>query len=131
MTLFEECLKALGPNKEILSYDETAMVFKSFIGNFHISKWGVVDWEAVDNRFTVGKVDDISYVIETYRPSATWQVCILWNDSSLPCVKVDLNESLRVVDDITAVSFDTWLYNDKDLYVIEFHHEGRITIGFI
>lgn len=129
-TLFDECLEVLGKNKKVLTECKTSQVFKSFMSTYPITKWGVIDWSAVDNKFIVGKIGDIKHIIETHKPNADYTIYILWNDSSLPSIKSDLDNILNVIDDITAVSFDTWIYSEKEKYVIEFYHDGKITIGF-
>jgi len=131
LTIFDECLEALGKDKVVQSEDETREVFKSFTSIFPITKWGVIDWAMVPNKHMVSKLDDIIGVITAKKSSSDKRVFILWNDGSLPSIRVDLETTLRVIDDVTAVSFDTWLYSPDDMYVIEFHHEGRITIGFV
>ena len=131
VNLLDECLDALGEKMEILSEGETLKIFKSFTSTIPITKWGVIDWSAVDIRFMVSGVEDIEYIFGTHKPKAGHTIYILWNDSVLPAIKVDMRRALRVIDDVTAVSFDTWLFNDTDKYVIEFNHEGLITIGFV
>ncbi|HEY9063177.1 MAG TPA: hypothetical protein VIO64_22185 [Pseudobacteroides sp.] len=129
-TLLDECLDALGDDKEILSYSETSKIFKSFISTFPITKWGVIDWSGVDKKYIVSKAEEIKHIFKMHKPESDIKVYILWNDNSLPSIAVDMDKAMKVIDDVTAVSFDTWLYNDKEKYVIEFHHEGLVTLGF-
>ncbi|WP_308728038.1 hypothetical protein [Bacillus sp. MYb209] len=51
-------------------------------------------------------------------------VYIIWDEASLPIIKTNLHQILQVIDDVTAVSFDTWIYSQDVGYVIEYYHEG-------
>ncbi|UYX52452.1 hypothetical protein M3Y14_29355 [Bacillus thuringiensis] len=56
-------------------------------------------------------------------------VYIIWDEASLPIIKTNLHQILQVIDDVTAVSFDTWIYSQDVGYVIEYYHEGEVRIG--
>ncbi|MGQ0437679.1 CDI toxin immunity protein, partial [Bacillus sp. B-TM1] len=56
-------------------------------------------------------------------------IYIIWDEASLPIIKTNLHQILQVIDDVTAVSFDTWLYSPNLGYAIEFYHEGEVRIG--
>lgn len=49
----------------------------------------------------------------------------------LPALKADLENVLNVLDDVICVDFDTWLYNEKEKYAIEFNRDGMIMMEFI
>jgi hypothetical protein len=36
---------------------------------------------------------------------------------------------IEVIDDVTAVSFDTWIFSLASGYVIEIYHEGEVWVG--
>ena len=55
-------------------------------------------------------------------------VIILWNPSDDPAVKTTLENALTVIDDVTAVGSDTFMYSELG-YVIEFYHDGEVTVG--
>ena len=52
-----------------------------------------------------------------------------WDEATRPAVKSDLHHVLNHIEDVTIVSFDTWLFSPAEKYVIEFYHEGEVTIG--
>ena len=35
----------------------------------------------------------------------------------------------KVIDDVTAVSFDTWIFSPSTGYVIEIFHDGEVRVG--
>ncbi|WP_418655553.1 CDI toxin immunity protein [Bacillus nitratireducens] len=38
------------------------------------------------------------------------KVYLIWNEGKLPIGKTDLDKVFEVIDDVNAVSFDTWIY---------------------
>lgn len=126
MTLLEECLIALGENVSVLSPERTTEVFDNLTKTFPISQWGRIDWEKIKH---VIRPSSKKY-IKTYITPTESEVYILWDEASLPAIKTNLNSVLDVIDNVSIVSFDTWIYNPTDGYVIEFYHENEITIGW-
>lgn len=56
---------------------------------------------------------------------------ILWDSVDVPCILSNYEDIIRNIDDVTAVSFNTWLLSENLTELIEFHHEGTITIGYL
>jgi hypothetical protein len=54
----------------------------------------------------------------------------MWNDASCPIIKSKLSLILDKIDDVTAVSFDTWLFNFDNGYIVEFYHEGEVMMYY-
>ncbi len=127
MTLLEECLVALGQHATVLSAKETSMIFEQMIKQFPITTYGQIDWKQIKHVKKIFSVEEILLQIETHND----QVYILWDEASLPAIKTVLSNALQVIDDVVAVSFDTWIYNPKGGYLIEFYHENKITIGWV
>nr|WP_054949293.1 hypothetical protein [Numidum massiliense] len=57
------------------------------------------------------------------------EVVLLWNYIDDPAVKTDIVSAVKVIDDVTAVASDTFILSPSTGYVIEFYHEGEVTIG--
>ncbi|MFN6497299.1 MAG: hypothetical protein RMX65_009870 [Nostoc sp. DedQUE01] len=131
MSLLDECITALGDNTTVLSSQETENIFSIFEAQFPITRWARIDWGKINQKITVNSNDEIiSYLQHHFtQEDLEEKLYILWNDASLPAVQAKLEQIIRVRDDVTAVSFDTWIFSLKFKYVIEFYHEGEITIG--
>ena len=129
MTLYEECIYALGEEIEILSSVEANNILISFKNTFPITKWGRVDWNKFNSFNKITSPDNILEVIEKYDIDLNDSVYIIWDEVTLPIVKANLKRVLEVIVDITAVSFNTWLFNPSSNYIIEFYHENEITFG--
>lgn len=130
MTLFEECLQALGNKAEALSVEETNNNFKNLTNMFPMTSWGRVDWGRIENKIEINEVIDIKeYLNSCNRLDKT--VILLWDEATLPAVKTDLEAVIDNIDDITAVSFDTWIFCPESRYLIEFYHESEVTLGML
>ncbi|SFT03050.1 hypothetical protein [Marininema halotolerans] len=124
MTLYEECLEALGEGVEILSKKDSEEIFEWFESNFFIS-YGRIDWEKSKGLTLINSLEELPKCIQNE------MVFILWDEADTPVLKANFRTVLDVIDDVTAVSFDTWLVGRDSGYVVEYHHEGDITIAIL
>ncbi|NJM23482.1 MAG: hypothetical protein HC907_35050 [Richelia sp. SM1_7_0] len=133
MSLLNECIEALGDNANVLSNSDTELIFSAFEDAFPITKWARIDWDKIDEKIKFDSSSDIlSYLRDRFSPEdLDKHFYILWDNASLPTIKVKLEQILNAIDDVTAVSFDTWIFSPELGYVIEFYHEGEITIGIV
>lgn len=127
MTLLEECLEALKDNYTIVSDDEKIKILNKLENKFPFTRWGRIDWDKIIKK---DEVDNILEVKEKLLNS-NMEIYIIWDEVNLPIIKTDLFSVIDVIYDVTAVSFDTWLFSVDEKSIIEFYHEGEIKIGFI
>lgn len=59
MDLFDECLEALGKNKEILSEELTAKYYELLSNSFPFTSWGRIKWEEVCCHQSIVYEDEI------------------------------------------------------------------------
>ncbi|WP_273129383.1 CDI toxin immunity protein [Bacillus weihaiensis] len=128
MTLFKECVEALGPNIIILTVEETTDYLEELCTYYPITSWGRIDWDKISNKKTIIEKDDLNDWFNENNIS-TLDVTILWNYTESPGIKTNLHDALQVLDHVTAVASDTFMYNLEVGYVIEFYHDGEVTIG--
>jgi hypothetical protein len=58
-------------------------------------------------------------------------IYIIWGDANLPSVKCILEDVLANIEMAVFLGGTSlWLYNPIQKWVVEFYHEGDITIGF-
>lgn len=129
MTLFEECIEALGKDAILLPISERGNLIKLLIERYPLTFYGRIDWDKVDRKFNIGTVNDIKIEMEKLGCNLDSEVYIIWDEATLPIVKTTLQQAIDSIDDVTAVSFDTWIFCQSIGYVIEFYHEGDITLG--
>lgn len=128
MTLFEECIMALGKDVKVLDQEKTNYYFNQLVSKFPIASWARINWDEIETK---KKIDDLQEILQWLNNASIsdLRVILLWNYSDAPAVSTDLKNALRVIDDVTAVGSDTFMFCPSAGYVIEFYHEGEITIG--
>lgn len=125
MTLLEECIEALGNNICILNGDDKLAIEDKFYNMVQLTTWGRINWDRFKNIREVKGLADLN-IIEGNK-----KYYIIWGDIEMPIVKSELVNILNNLDDVIAVSFDTWLLAEDESMVIEFYHESDVTIGML
>ncbi|NFP90988.1 hypothetical protein [Clostridium sporogenes] len=126
MTLYEECVEALKDNYTILGNNDKNRILTQLENKFLFTNYGRIDWDRVIKKEQVN--DNLDIIEELVRNNT--KVYIIWDEETLPVIKSDLFTVINAIDDITAVSFDTWIFSADKEFVIEFYHDGEIKIGF-
>lgn len=129
MTLFEECVNAIGnENLEILSNELTEKYFDFLCKLFPILPWARIDWERVTQK---KKIRDLSEIIDWLQTMGIHNkhVIVLWNYCGHPGIRTELERVLNAIDDVIAVGSDTFVFCREEGYVIEFFHDGEVTVG--
>jgi hypothetical protein len=100
---------------------------------FPITSWARIDWEKINEKVNLVSSNELVLSLNNYfnKKELESHPYILWNDGSLPAIEAKLEQIVRVIDNVTSVSFDTWIFSPELGYVIEFYHEGEITLGVI
>ncbi|MEY8351495.1 hypothetical protein AALF16_25180 [Bacillus cereus] len=109
-TLLEECIEALGQNIRILSKEEREMVLTNFETTFPITQRGRIEWSKIAQCIEINTIDEITSYLNSCYNEYNKKVYLIWDEGTLPIIKTDLDKVLEVIDDVTAVSFDTWIY---------------------
>lgn len=108
-------------------YDESKEIFFKFENFYPILSSGSIDWRNFKGRsIKISNVSELNAYINKIS-----KYYILWDKDNIPCISCDFCEILKNVDDVLAVSFNTWLLSMDYKEVIEFYHLGNITIGKI
>ena len=124
MTLLEECIEVLGKDIHILNNDEKQVVKDEFYNIIPLTKWGRINWDKFKNKKEVKELADLNLIEENEKYYIIW-------DIEKPIIKSEFVNILNNLDDVLAVSFDTWLLAEDESMVIEFYHEGEVTIGML
>lgn len=123
MTLLQECIEVLKNNIYILPWDEQKNIEEIFFDTIPFTNWGRVDWSIIKNKKDIKSIEELSGI------NNDEEFYIIWSDADLPIIKSNANAIFSDLDDITAVSFDTWLFSIDRKLIIEFYHDGDTTIG--
>lgn len=116
--LFEECLAALGSYKIAKLYES-----KMALANLRLTDYGRLDFR----RYKSSRGMSLSEL----RSLGDFACCIIYNNADLPVIKCRFKQVLNCLDDVLAPAFDTWILDEKYLRIIEFYHDGRITLAEI
>jgi hypothetical protein len=127
-SLYSECIEALGPNTRIYSLEKSSGIVAMMESIVNFTQWARIDWESIDQKKsfkTPEELKDIESILlrDNY--------FIVWNEINLPVVETNLNNIINNFNDVIAVGFDTWIVNLDKGIIIESHHEGDLTVGWI
>lgn len=120
MTLFEECIEALNNYSIIEDY----RLKEQILSNLNLTFYGKLDVSQYSEPHEAS-------LNELHLLPGEKEYYIIWTDSTLPIIKCNINDILKNIDDVLAVSFDTWLISVDMKEIIEFYHEGAVTIAKI
>ncbi|WP_053217782.1 CDI toxin immunity protein [Virgibacillus senegalensis] len=130
MSLFDECIEALGEDVHVFSDNNREQILSDFENSFPF-KWGRIEWEKVSNHAEVNTVDEIISFLDQNVNEYSNVVYVIWDEGTLPIIQTTLDKVLKNIDDVTAVSFDTWIFSPSTGYVIEIFHDGEVRVGFM
>lgn len=117
--LLQECLAAMGDQAEIVPFEEGAELVSALNrvlrGLFRPeNQYCPAGWEELDS-------------VEEILPQ--WMGCrvyVVWDGGELPVVHGSLSSVVRNVEDVTAVSFDTWVVSEDFKGLVEMKGNGEI-----
>ncbi|UUZ81481.1 hypothetical protein LJK88_43740 [Paenibacillus sp. P26] len=126
--LFEECVEALGEGTIIMSEEASASMIKEMINVYPFTSWGKIDWEQMTKKHKINNVNGVLPALKSCGLHVEIPIYILWSGNH-PVLQTTLQQFINAMDDVLAVDFDTYVYCPSH-YVIEFYHEGDITLSF-
>lgn len=115
MTLFEECLAALGSYKIVKLFEE-----KMALAQIKLTEYGRLDLKRYRSyrRITIPELQRLP----------DFSCYVIYDDAKLPVIKCRFKRVMECLDDVTAASFDTWILSEDYTKIIEFHHSGEINL---
>ena len=122
--LLQECLESTGG--ELLNYHEGNKVLEEIQEKIPFGLDGRVDFSKLKSKYNIIEISSLSELIKN-----SIEFYVMWDQANLPCLKSKLKDIIRCIDDVTAVSFDTWVVSSDYNIIIEFNHEGEITLGIL
>lgn len=127
--VLSQCLNSLGNNITIIkSYKQVDYISNLLRNIFPFTKWGRIDWEKIKSKIVINDIYDVLNIIKEFTEKSNILIYIIWSEGTFPIIKTELNNALRVLDDIT-MGFDFWFFSREYNFVIEFHQD-QIMIGF-
>lgn len=117
-----ECIEALGKEKEIYDEERSTMAFNKFLETFSFSLTEI-NWE----KYPAHKVISGS---KELKDLDLGECFIFWNDRTLPVVRTTFNQTVKCQKEIAALSLFTWIVGVKYDWALEFHTDGTIRFTF-
>lgn len=117
--LYKECINALEV-VTILDESSSDSLSEKMFNSFEFDDASTVDWRTYPDH---QKVDDFEYLIQR---NGNLDCYVLWDNAEYLGIRTNLKSVLNKVDDVTAVSFDTWVIGLEFDWILEFHNEGLV-----
>ena len=131
LTLFEECLSALGACRVIALEEDKKKIMHEFCERFPIAWYGRIDWAAMDKKHSIVVLSEIQAALKQANKSGDAPIYLIWSHGDDPMIETDLGGVLRNLEDVDAVSPDKWLYCPSEGWVVGIFHDGDITLGIL
>lgn len=123
-TLFEECLNNLKGQVVILTKKAGDKIFEKLENKINIGSQGVI-WKEYSSYLEVKDPLQILNFIDD-------ENCyIIWDEASIPVLKSSVDIIVKNIEDVLAVSFDTYLVDISFKWIVEFNHEGQIRMLYL
>ncbi|WP_139168908.1 hypothetical protein [Paenibacillus polysaccharolyticus] len=120
--LFEECLAVLGSDVIVMTDERSKEIYKLFEAEFKINLYGRIEW---DSYKAYEEMDENTFGNRYMNQEEYYY--ILWSHGSDPVIKARLNQIVKNLEDVTAVSPDIWVYREER-QVIELFHDGIVRV---
>ncbi|NPC90745.1 hypothetical protein HOO54_05135 [Bacillus sp. WMMC1349] len=83
MSLFDECIKAIGEDVNVLSDINKKQVLNDFERFFPFTDWGCIEWEKISNHAKVYTVDEIIIFLKRHSNQYSHVVYMIWDERTL------------------------------------------------
>jgi len=111
-------------------YDShTAWLEQHFPIGFASIDWSRVEGADCRNVGSDAAVSDAVREILSDKGVQECRVVVLWSDARTPVVELPLSAVVENGEEIFAQDWDTWVFDPKDSWCLENHHEGTLTFG--
>ncbi len=129
MSLIDECLQALDGEATLLPEKEGKDIIHTLTRMFPFT-WGRIDWPQVPQHSELDTLSEVLPVLLDNGSNTHAAVFIIWDEATRPVLESNLYTVLSHIEEVTIVSFDTWIFCPTEHYVVELYHEGDLTVGW-
>ena len=121
--LLQDCIESTGG--KVLPYEDGNKISEEVQSKIPFLN-GRVDFSRFKYKNRMNTISSINELI-----NSSIEFYVMWDEANLPCLKIELKDIINSIDDITCVSFDTWVVSLDHNIIIELYHEGEITLGIL
>ncbi|MEU7050102.1 hypothetical protein [Streptomyces eurythermus] len=121
-------------NVLILEKEENDAFEACSLNRFPHSAWQGIDWEGaafLDQEFTSGE-REAAGVMRGWLSRATAPESLLvvfWGNAVVPAIALPAGEAKTHAEEILYTSADVWIFSVDDRILIEYTHDGRLTMA--
>lgn len=115
MTSYEKCKAALGSYKVVRKFEE-----KLLLRSLHFTDGGRLDFRQYGSAY-VASLGELSRLPD-------FPCVVVFSDTQLPPIKCRFKRVLECLNEVLAASANIWVLNDGFTSVIEFYHNGEVTM---
>lgn len=116
--LLQECLSVLGNSKMILAPEQE----REILDKFNSKLPSIMNSNIKKNVLTIQ---------EMFPQWISKQVYIIWDKEGLPIIQTDFECVIKYIDEVLAVSFETWVVAEDMNQFIQFDDANRIIEIFL
>ena len=131
MTLFDECISALGKYATVVQRGNADGILDDFDKNFSFTTWGRIDWSKISEKRFASSIDEVVTILKERNKNPLNGLYVIGCDATLPLIKSRIDKVIEYFDDVEAVSPWMWLFCQIDGWVVEIDDDGSIMVGFV
>lgn len=115
-----------------LTKKEADFIMDEFVQFFPITEWGRIDWGKVDGKVNIKDEDTdlIKDVLISQGFELSQEAYLMYGYGDYPFVKTSVQRILTNLEDLRWIGSDQFIYCPTSKFVIEYFHDGDITIGW-
>ncbi|MEH7789348.1 hypothetical protein V7358_08210 [Bacillus pumilus] len=122
-------MSLLDEGARVLYDNDRAQILSNLENYFPFYCYGQIEWEKVSAYAEVDTFNEIRSFLCQKMDEYSDIVYVIWDEGTLPIIQFTLDKVFEAIDDVTAVSFDTWIFSPSSGYVIEIFHDGEVKVG--
>lgn len=118
----------------ILTKEENDELESISLNRLPQTSWGTIDWNSINVREQHAVSDDVEgaallrQLVLRYA-EADSETIIFWGNLVVPSLALAVSIVAELTNEILATSHDVWLFAVKEQIILEYFHEGRLTVA--
>ena len=117
----------------LLNREENREVESISLNRLPQTSWGTIDWTGISSieqhpaRTEVEAAHLFAQLVVRY-VEADSEVVLLWGNLVVPSVALPARVAAANAEEVLATSHDVWLFAVDERILVEYFHEGRLTV---
>src|SRR6266699_2233091 len=118
----------------LLNIEESREAESRSLNRLPQTSWGAIDWSAAPfieqctTRTEVEAAERFAQLVLQY-VGADSEVVLFWGNLVVPSLSLTARIAAENAEEVLATSHDVWLFGIEERLLVEYFHEGRITVA--